>query len=267
MTRKVYGPFTPYDQLRDRVMELWVRGVRQLPLPKEGWETSGQEKRSSSVVDPQTEVTLSKSKEHAESAGFQAQSLGALEDCRQCPVCPPPDGSGVFYMAPPANRGEAVSVPFLVVLDQPFEGESLSDDLASEKSPNHLIQRLLTRAGLLPRTHIVYALRSRLTSRPPLDKWVRMCATHWLAAEVDTLTPQVVLAFGARATLALQSLFPAQLLALGSGEEAVVENRGRPLRVLFLPGSLELQVFPSWRQEVWERVSIVAGRGSAQTRD
>lgn len=266
MTRKIYGPFTPYDHLRDRVMELWIRGVRQLPLPKEGWEDSGRESARPPVADQEPAVRHPKSVVHGQSAGSLTLGLEALKDCTQCPVCPPPEGAGVFHMRAPADKGR-LGVPFFVVLDQPFEGDSLSADLASEKSPNHLILRLLTRAGILRQSHVVYALRSRLTSRPPLDKWVRACAAQWLRAEIDALAPQVVLAFGARATLALQTLFPADLLALGSGDEAVVENNGRPLRILFLPGSLELQVFPSWRQKVWERVSVVAGSGSAEARD
>jgi uracil-DNA glycosylase len=262
MTRKIYGPFTPYDQLRDRVMELWIRGVRHLPLPKEGWESSSGDPAILPVSEHQSRAHESQEGEPDRVA--DPDRLLELKSCRRCPICPPPSGSGVYH-TPLAQSGRT-GVPFLVVLDQPFESDSLSGDLAAERSPNHLIQRLLTRAGILRQTHVVYALRSRLMQAPQ-DKWVKVCAQHWLLAEIEVLVPQVILVFGARACLAVQFLFPDPLLAVEQGGEAIVHHRGRPIRVVMLPSSLELQFFPSWRQGVWEKVSLLAGKGSAHVGD
>ncbi len=245
------------QQLRERLGDLWVRGVRRLPFPPGAVEKEQPEDNTSASVDssretagtspPQRvsdEVQLSDS----ERAVPAREALKSLSSCQKCPVCP----AAKEWQHQRVDREK----PYLLLVDFPFVSGGLELDFAATDSPNHLIQRLLERAQLRELTHLSYALKAPLQGAPS-DSWVKQCGSSWLSLEVEALRPQRILVFGARALLAAKSVFPAELLALESGAEREVSAAHGRVVVMAFPSALELAHFPNWRQTVWSRVSAL----------
>ncbi len=154
--------------------------------------------------------------------------------CRQCLVCEPFGGR---FAADPVAQTPG---PLLVVLDFPETGVDGLSDLANPESANHLIERLLHRAGLRDQSAFSFALRAPPRGAP-LAEQVSTCATAWLVGDLAARQPQVILCFGARAELAVRCALPS--------------CRGLSPRVLVLPSPQELKAYPHWRQSVWTQVT------------
>lgn len=282
MVKKVYGSYA-HDQLRARLTDLWVRGVRKLPLPKEYFDAGDADLRSppepqradahvaerkGTAAEKQPVLPLAEGQTdefHQRmprdqvnvSRGQVNFRLQEFLQCRICGVCQNSSEprSALRQTASAASQGtRAHEKSVFVLLDQPHSKAGFGDDLSDKSSPNSLIGSLLNRARLQSQAHVSYALKAPL-HRMPEDGWVKICAKEWLEEEIEYIRPQVVLAFGHRALLALRTIRPEPMLAVDAGQSGQISASYGPLRVYVFPSALELEHCPSWRQGVWAVVS------------
>ncbi len=221
-------------QLVHRLTDLALRGMAKVPVPADY-------RPSQAASDPAASQSLQPLK------SFQPLQPKQVEDaathCDACPVCPAAGGL--------MQRDRAASEPgdILVILEYPAREKPIHDDLSDPSSPNHLIYRLLARAGLLDQSAFAFALRSPVKSLPK-QQWLETCASLWLAKELVMRSPSQVLCFGARARAAYDAASAAaRAKPAAKGLENVAVNT--------FPSALELTNHPTWRQGVWEQVNAL----------
>ncbi len=160
--------------------------------------------------------------------------------CSLCPVCSPVGGRFL------ADDRAMLAGRILVVLEFPGVETSVAEDLASPSGANHLIDRLLRRAGLVEDCAFAYALRSPPQGAPAAES-VAACGRQWLAREIAARSPEVILCFGARAAAAVE-------VALKIRASAAPPWAGG---IKFFPAPHELVAYPAWRRSVWDEVSAL----------
>lgn len=171
-----------------------------------------------------------------------ARQPSGIAVCERCPVCRPAAGRFV------ADASALTPGRLLVVLEFPGSGPDAQTDLANPEGANHLIERLLLRAGLRGEAAFSYALRG-VPKGAPQAEHLSVCSSIWLASELAARQPEIILCFGPRAESAL----------------AIATSRhGHPAakKVLNFPSAHELKLFPEWRQDVWRAVSALTAEGA-----
>lgn len=142
---------------------------------------------------------------------------------------------------------------FFVLAEFPEPEDESSPSVFSKEAATGVILNLLEKLGIADECHQSFALKCVSQKHIP-DDHLAFCVLENLRQEFRSVTPKIVLCFGARAFFALSQfvMLPGSFSAQSGSVVFTFENQA--IEVYTLPTAQELKQFPHWRAPVWSKL-------------